>query len=454
MTINHPPTAIAEKPAGFVRAFRDDTIGAFGEIQRQYGDIVRLRFIGPLYAYMFYHPDHFKHVLVDNNKNYTKMPAPSFTVLQPLVGNGLLTSDGDFWLRQRRLAQPAFHRKRLAEFGRLMTNATSAMLDKWQHNQTFDIQAAMNLLTLEIVGKTLFGVDLTEDGGRIYAAVDAAGESIIKLSTNPLGIFAVRLPFLPTTRKLNGAVAEIDHVIERIIADRRADPRDHGDLLSMFMLAEDEATGERMTDRQLRDEVQTMVLAGHETTALLLTWTFYLLAKHPEVYERVMQEIADVVGSRSVTMDDMRDLTYIDQVLNETMRLYPPAYTMSRYCNEPDTIDGYEIAGKSVISMPTYYLHRHPDFWPDAERFDPERFSAENVATRHRFAFLPFGAGPRQCIGNRFAQMEAVLILVTVLQRYKLTVAADYVAELEPQITLRPKDGLPVTGLSRQRSLS
>lgn len=442
---NYPPTAIANKPAGYVRAFRNNTLGTMGEIQQQYGDIVRLRFIGNLYAYMFYHPDYFKYILVDNNKNYTKMPTPSFVIMEPLVGKGLLTSDGDFWLRQRRLAQPAFHRKRLADFGRIMTTATSNMLDQWRPNQTFDIQAAMNLLTLEIVGKTLFGVDLTQDGGRIYDAVDVAGRSIIKLTTNPLGILALRVPFLPITRKYYGAVSEIDEVITRIIAERRGDERDHGDLLSMFMLAEDEETGERMNDKQLRDEVQTMVLAGHETTALLLTWVFYLLAKHPEVHERVMAEIDAVVGSRTVTMDDMRELTYIDQVLNETMRLYPPAYTMARFCNEADVIGGYDIGRNSVISMPTYYLHRHPEFWPDAEQFDPERFSAEKTANRHRFAFLPFGAGPRQCIGNRFALMEAVLILVTILQRFKLEIPEGHVAELEPQITLRPKGGIPVT---------
>lgn len=457
-TVRRPPGPTGNWPVGVMPQFRADALGALVRWRQQYGDALRFRFFLHFYGYAFTHPDHVEHILVDNNRNYRKEPAPGNEILRPLVGNGLLTSDGDFWLRQRRLAQPAFHRRRIGGFASTMTGAAAQMLERWaafgDRGEPWDLSEEMMRLTLEIAGRTLFSVDLTGEAETIGDAFVAASQKLIDYSTIPYGSLLLRLPWMPGVAGVKQNVAALDQVVNGLIAERRARRRrgegEHVDLLDMLMDARDEETGTGMTDAQLRDEVMTIMLAGHETTALALSWTFYLLAQHPEVRERLEVEVDAVLGGRVPDMDDTTALVYTTQVIEESMRLYPPAYILSRYTVEDDVVGGYDLPAGSILTLSPYVTHRHPDFWPEPERFDPDRFTPEQVASRPRFAYFPFGGGPRQCIGNRFALTEAILILAMVTQRYRLELERGHPIALEPLITLRPKHGIKVRLYRRQ----
>ncbi len=444
--LNLPPTAGSEKMGGLSAMMREDLLGTLKTLWHEHGDIVRLRYSDTFYGCMVVHPDHFRHIMQLNNRNYDKMPTPMNIVIRLLVGNGLLTSDGDFWLRQRRLAQPAFHRKRIAEFGRIMTTATVKMLETWEVSQKRDLQAEMKRLTLEIVGKTLLSMDLTHESYRIDEAVKGVGRDLIDIALSPAGIHTVTDPDLPSMRRINNLVSQLDEIIEFVVSERRkAEDVDHGDLLSMLMMAVDEETGARMDDQQLRDELMTMIVAGHETSAQTLTWMFYCLHNNPDVYQRLIAELDDVLGGRAATMDDYRNLIYTQNVVQETLRFYPPGYSFTRYCKDWDEIDGYDIEPGTAMTLASYYLHRHPDFWEEPERFDPDRFLPDRAKKRNRYAYLPFGTGPRQCIGNIFSMAEMVLITATMLQRFRYEVESGYIAVEEPHVVLAIRDGLPVT---------
>ncbi len=424
---------------------RDDLIGTLDKIWRKHGDIVRLRYSPTFHSYLIVHPDHMRHVMQTNSYNYTRMPTPMGHVMRLLVGNGLLMSDGAFWLRQRRLAQPAFHRKRIAEFGRIMTTATVNMLDGWHEGMSIDMEAEMKRLTLEIVGKALLSIDLGERSQQVDHALRYFGRDIVDVALSPAGYHAINDPDLPATRRINGLVAELDEIVEYVIAERRKDPdTDHGDLLSMFMQAVDEESGASMDDQQLRDELMSTIVAGHETSATALTWIFYQLTQYPEVYLKLKNEIDTVLDGRVPTMADYRNLQYTQCVINETMRLFPPAYSVSRYVQEADKIGGYDIEAGTTLTLGFYFLHRHPDFWENPERYDPDRFSAERSKNRHRHAFLPFGTGPRQCIGNTFSMTELTLVVATMIQRFRYELAAGYVATKDPHIALGIANGLPM----------
>lgn len=419
------------------------------ELFHEYGDAIRFRAVFNFYGYLFFHPDHYKHILQDNNRNYTKMPHPSLALLRPVVGNGLLTSDGDFWRRQRRLAAPAFHRRRIASFAGTMTAAADTMLESWhtlaQDGRPLDINEAMMHLTLEIVGKTLFSIDLTREADAVGEAFSVVNEEVARLTGIPFANIGQKIPFLPSTRKINQNTAVLTEVVNGIIQERRKSDLETEDLLGMLMSARDEETGEGMSDQQLRDEVMTIMLAGHETTAVALAWTFYLLSEHPTVREELEAEMDGVLNGRLPNIDDVPTLTYTTMVLEESMRLYPPAYAIARWGNEPDEVGGYATPANAVITMSPYITHRHPEFWDDPERFDPQRFSPERKAERPRYAYLPFGGGPRLCIGNNFAMTEAILLLASIVQRYRLTLLPGIPVELEPLITLRPKGKLMMT---------
>lgn len=443
-----PPTAKGRWLTGLARDFQHNTLDTMVQLWRQHGDAVRFHFFGPFYGYLFVHPEHNRHVLQDNNSNYTKQPHPSNVLLRPLVGDGLLTNDGEAWRRQRRLAQPAFHRRRIAEFGSIMAGAAESLLDHWdsvvERERPLDIAAEMSRVTLEVVGKALFSQDLTREAETVGTAFTAVNESFADLSTRPFSVYTIRLPWWPSTRHMNANISLLDKVVNGIIAQRRTDPAQEDDLLGMLMAARDEETGQGMSDRQLRDEVMTIMLAGHETTAIALSWAFYLLARHPHVRQKLEAELADVLDGRTPTMADLPHLTYTGMVIDEVLRLYPPAYAVARWCNAPDVIGGYHVPANSTIALSPYITHRHPDFWPDPETFDPERFTPERKAERPRYAYLPFGGGPRQCIGNNFASMEAILILATIAQRYRLHLQPGQKVGLQPLVTLRPLGGLPM----------
>jgi cytochrome P450 len=417
----------------------------------RYGDVISVRVLSwP--TYMVYHPDDVKHVLQENHPNYNK-DVYNVNLLKPLLGNGLFTNDGQSWLHQRRLAQPAFHRKRLAAFGTLITSATEDMLDRWQasagEQQPLEIGEEMMRLTLCIVGQALFSIDLSNEAdtvGQGFSAIRKLLQSFIFRPFPPLGVPT------PRNRRLNAAIHSLDGVVQGIIKERRQHNTDTGDLLSMLMLARDEETGESMNDRQLRDEVMTLLLAGHETTSNALTWMWYLLSQHPDVEARLHAELGAVLGGNVPTVDHLPDLKYTHMVIDESLRLYPPVFGFGRKAIGEDILGGYYVPANTLIWLSPYITHRHPDFWERPEVFDPERFSPEHVANRPHYAHFPFGGGPRLCIGSNLAMMEAQLITATVAQRYLLRLVPGHPVEPEVSLTLRPKYGLPMT-LQRSKAI-
>jgi cytochrome P450 len=405
----------------------------------EYGDVVRFRF-GPVALHLIARPEHVKQVLQDNHRNYSK--GYSYRMLEPLLGQGLLTSEGEHWRRQRKLAQPAFHRQRLEGFAEIMAREAEAMASKWQPGEELDVAQEMMRLTLAVVCKTLLGVDI--GGQEIGPAITRLLE---EFNNRILSIFRMTPAFswLPSPGKRRAAldIRTLDRVVYGMIeARRRSGEAEHHDLLSMLMQARDEETGETMDDKALRDEVMTIFLAGHETTATALTWTFYLLSKHPDQERRVREELARVLGGRRPAFADYPRLTYTTQVIEEALRLYPPVWVLAREALAEDEIGGYRIPKGSIVVICPYVTHHHPALWENPEGFDPERFAPGAEESRPKYAYFPFGGGPRLCIGNNFAMMEAVLVLATVLQSRKLELAAGFVPEPDPLITFRSKNGM------------
>src|SRR5512133_2804871 len=378
----------------------------FQNIALEYGDIVCYR-PAPEPAFLINHPNYIRHVLVDNNKNYTK-DTYSNRLFSKLVGAGLLTTEGDHWRKQRRMMQPAFHRTRLEQLDGMIVDVAQSMLDRWQQafesNQPIDIAREMSALTLTVTTRSLFGVDLGDEVREVGEIVNRAA-SVLEKPSNP---------------RLIQSVSELSALVDRIIHQRQQDFQDAGDLLSSLIMARDEHSGAAMTDEQLRSQIMTLMLAGYETTASALTWTWYLLAQHPWAAERVRQEAREALQGRSPRYTDFEQLHYTRMVLNESLRLYPPAWTLGRRAIGEDSIGGFHVPPNTVLAVCVYSLHRHAALWPDAENFNPERFSAANSAGRHRFAYMPFGAGPRQCIGNSFGLMEATLIIACIAQHFDL----------------------------------
>ncbi|WP_244226979.1 cytochrome P450 [Corallococcus aberystwythensis] len=439
-----PPGPRGHLLMGILPDVRRDILGCLGSLHRQYGDVVRYR-LGPMRSHLVAHPDAVKHVLQDHVKNYTKDHL-SYRMGAWITGNGLLTSTGDFWLRQRRLAQPAFHRQRIAGMAAGMVRQSQGMLQRWELAATngtpVGINAEMMRLTLAIVGEALFGASVEAQAREVGAAFTVISQQIAERFRT----FRMLPPVLPTRydRAFRDARATLLGIVRSIIATRREHNEDHGDLLSMLMLARDEDTGEGMTDEQLGSEVMTMLLAGHETTATSLSWAWGLLSKHPEVEARLHAELDAVLGGRTPTAEDVPKLGYTKQVVEETMRLYPAAVIFSRSVQEDDVIGGFRIPKGSSVDVSPYVTQRHPDFWEEPEAFRPERFAPEAAAKRHRFAYFPFSGGPRQCIGNSFAMMEAQLVLATVAQRYRLREAPGFTLEPDSHLTLRPRGELPM----------
>lgn len=429
-------------------------LGSLREVQREplellrngfrdHGDVVRYRF-GATRALLLAHPDHIRHVLHDNQRNYDKQNI-DYTMLRRLLGNGLLTSDGEFWRRQRRLIAPMFHRQRVAGFCNLMVDSTLEMLEQWDamalSGAPFDVAAEMTHLTLTIVAKALFSADVSDDAEAIGAALTEVNRQ--------LGEFSVfdMVWMIPTARKrrFRAAVRALDQVVGKIIDERRRSAHRNEDLLSMLLDAVDEETNKGMTPRQVRDEVLTLLLAGHETTANSLAWTWYLLSQNPEAEQKLHHEVAGVLGRRAPGGLDLPQLPYTRMVVEESMRLYPPAWAISRNAIGDDEIGGYRVRRKTNLIICSFVTHRHPAFWEEPERFNPERFSPERSEGRPNFAYLPFGGGPRICIGNGFAMTEAQLVVATIAQRYRLRLAPGHPVELHPLITLRPRHGMRMT---------
>jgi cytochrome P450 len=409
-------------------------------LQREHGDVVPFKVAGKTIVQLS-SPEHIKYVLQENHKNYGKQTVV-WDALRDFLGEGLLTSEGDFWLRQRRIAQPAFHRQRVASFAPLFSELAAETIEKWPRGKPFDVASEMMTLTLRIVGRALLSTDPVTEAGEIGKAVAVTLAFPDRRMKIP-----VRVPLsvpLPMHRKFIAARGVLDRIVYRIIAERRRTGEDRGDLLSMLMLAEDADTGERMNDEQLRNEVMTIFVAGHETTSSALSWAIYLLSKHPEVRRTMTREVRDVLGDRTPTLDDLAKLPYLKQVFNEAMRLYPPAWITGRHAVAADEIGGIKISAGTIVQVSPYVTHRHPAHWPNPEGFDPDRFAPELVKSRAQHAYIPFGAGPRLCIGNQFALMEAHVILAMIAQRATLDLVPGQTIVPAPSITLRPRDGIRV----------
>jgi cytochrome P450 len=409
-------------------------------IARTFGDIAYYSVAG-LHVYQLNHPDFIRQVLVDDAAKFHKSRFIT-RGFRPLAGDGLLTSDGDLWRQQRRLMQPAFQHAHVAAYGDVMVTHARRLTDEFSDGVVRDLHADMMALTLGVVLKTLFGADIPTAPERLGALMTAVLDA-----TNARIINAFQIPtWVPTRRRIRErrALAELDAILRRMIESRRTSGSTTTDLLSTLLAAHDEDSGARTSDRQLRDEMMTLFLAGHETTANALTWTWLLLAEHPDVDARLAAELHDVLDGRAPTAADLPHLPYTDMVIRESMRLYPPAPGVAREPTEDVTIGGYVVPKGSLISIITSSLHRDPRFFEEPDRFDPDRFAAGWLDRVPRYAYLPFGGGPRVCIGNGFAMTEARLILATIAQRYRgERTSAEPVVPVQ-LVTLRPRHGLPM----------
>jgi cytochrome P450 len=439
-----PPGPRRGFPLAALAAFRRDPLAFLERVHREHGDVAAWRF-GRRRVYLLAHPELVRDVLVTRHRNFIKSRA--LQRARVILGHGLLTSEGDFHLRQRRLAQPAFHRERIAALGEQMVGFAGQTADAWRAGVEMDLPREMNRLTLAIAGKTLFGADVQAEADEIGSALTDALEAFKRL-TNPLGPLLDKLP-LPTTLRVRRASERLDATIYRMIAARRASGEDRGDLMSMLLAARDEeGDGGGMTDLQLRDEVLTLFLAGHETTATALSWTWHLLAQHPEVEAKLHAELSAALAGRGPAASDLPRLAYTRAVLAESMRLYPPAWTIGREPKEEFEAGGYRIRAGTVVLVSPWLMHRDPRWWPDPLCFDPDRWTPEREAEQPRFAYFPFGGGPRKCIGEGFAWTEGILVLATLAQRWKLRHAPGVDVGRQPLITLRPT-GLRMVGEAR-----
>ncbi|HSM56533.1 MAG TPA: cytochrome P450 [Candidatus Sulfomarinibacteraceae bacterium] len=449
--VSHPPGPQGHWLLGSLREFRRDTLGTMTDWVRRYGDAVRFPYFWRYHAYLFCHPEHNRRILQENFENYTKLPNPLNSLLVPVVGYSLLTSDGALWSKLRRLSEPAFHRRRIASLDATITETVSTRLEKWrplvEDGTPLDAAEEMTALALEIAGRILLSVDLTGEAEVLGKAFANVSRQFHEFAFHPLGPFLVKLDWLPATRRFKHSIARLDDVVYQIIAERRAQQAngfDDGDddLLDMLMAAHDEETGEKLSDSQLRNETLTLLMGGQEPPANLLTWTLYLLSQHPEVRARMEQEVYDVLDGRVPTAADVHNLTYTMMVLEESMRLYPPTYAMTRSAQEADVVGGYHVEGGANVTISPYLTHRHPEFWDDPESFEPQRFSPEQKAKRPSYAYIPFSEGPRRCIGEDLGAVEAALVLAMIAQRYRLQLVPGHPVEPEPLITLRPRHGL------------
>ena len=410
-----PPGPRYSFPFAGLFAYRRGPLPYLENLAKQYGDISFFK-IGPQQAFFLNHPDLIKHVLVTNNQNFIKG-----RVLQRakrLLGEGLLTSEDEFHRRQRRLAQPAFHRQRVATYADVMTEYAVRTSEHWRDGETLDMSVEMMRLTLAIVGKTLFDADVESDSDEVGDAMGVLMEFFDTL-TLPFFELLQKLP-LPQLRRFDNARERLDGIIYRLIEDRRRSGTDRGDLLSMLLMAQDEeGDGGRMTDQQLRDELLTIFLAGHETTANALTWTWYLLSQHEDIEKNLQAEFDDVLTGRLPTFEDVARLRYTEMVLAESMRLYPPAWAIGRLSKVDCEIGGYEVPARTLVLMSQYVMHRDERFFPDPLVFDPMRWTAEARESRPQFSYFPFGGGPRRCIGEGFALMEGVLLIAALAQTGK-----------------------------------
>ena len=422
-----------------------DMLAFITKLARTYGDLVTYR-IGGETIFLVSDPRYIKDILVTQNRNFTKSRGLERT--KRLLGNGLLTSEGAMHLRQRRLMQPAFHRERVAAYGRTMAAYADRTRQMWRDGETLDVAQEMMRLTLSIAGKTLFDVDIEKQAAEVGRAMNDVMESF----------WTTMLPFvdvlehmpIPKLRRAKSGRARLDKIIYGMIAERRASGRDHGDLLSMLLNAQDEDDGGVMTDKQVRDEAMTILLAGHETTANALTWTWYLVSQSPDVEAKLHDEVDRVLQGRLPGVADLPALSFTEKVVTEAMRLYPPAWIIGRRAIAEYPIGEYVAPPRTIMIMSPFIVHHDARHYAEPDRFHPDRWTAEFKAVLPQFAYFPFGGGPRRCIGESFAWMELVLVVATLAQRWKLDLVPGHPVEPQPVVTLRTKHGMRMTVRERQ----
>ncbi|WP_254535073.1 cytochrome P450 [Halomarina litorea] len=446
-----PPGPSGLPVVGNTRQYARNPFRFMTAVRRAYGDLARFQ-LGPVDAYLVSNPDDVERVLVTEEEKYRKADFQDDAV-DSLLGKGLLVSEGDFWAEQRQLAQPAFTMGRIGGLTDMMAEKTRATLDGWSDGETLDVQLPMARLTVEIIVNAMFGTDIDEE--TVYAVQD---------SLEPLGerfepdvVRFLTPPWVPTpeNREYEAALATLDGIVADLIERRRGTEREGTDLLSILLRAQ--AMGDQ-TDRQLRDEMMTMLLAGHDTTALTLTYAWHQIATHPEVEARLHEEVDEVLGGgrrpneaggavddRPVTMGDLRDLKYTERVLKETMRLYPPVYTLFRQTNTDVRLGGYRVPKDSLLMLPQWVVHRDPTYWEDPETFDPDRWLPERSEGRHRYAYFPFGAGPRHCIGKQLSLVEAKVITSSVARQFSMELVSSPELRMRPSLTMHPRDPVRVT---------
>ena len=420
-----------------------DPLGLYTQWARQYGDIIYYRAFSR-HIYFLNNPDFIEYVLVSNFRNFVKGEALQFN--RRIFGNGLLTNEGDSWLKQRHLIQPAFRRDRIESYGSTMVAYTERMMAAWHDSEVRDIHRDMMRLGLEIVAKALFNIEIASEGDKIAEALN----TFMELGSRGRLLLPPVLRLLPTADNLRyrRASRQLDEIVYALIRQRRSNDDSGTDLLYGLLHAQDES-GSGMPDEQLRDEVMTLLLAGHETTAVSLSWTWYLLAQYPEVEEKLWSELRQVLNGRKPTAQDLSKLPYTARVIKEAMRLYPSAWAVVRKSLQECEIGGYRVPAGSTVMMNQWVMHRDPRYYDQPEQFNPDRWLDERAKAIPKFAYFPFGGGPRTCIGASFAAMEGALLLAMIAQKYQLRIAPDCAVEPLPTMTLRPKHGIRVVLTTR-----
>lgn len=426
---------------GNLKRMRSDPLGLFMDAFRDFGDIVRLRLI--FNVHLIIHPDHVRRVLQGEHSHKYKK-GKLYDRIKPLIGEGLLASEGHHWIRQRRLIQPAFRPRSLSVYAEIMQEESERMLRKWETlaktRAEFKVSDEMTEVTLRIIGRTMLSIDLESSVDSVLANLPT-----VLTTLNERFQQILYAPFLltPANRRFNKALGALDTVVHGVINERKATGLQNDDFLSTLISARDEA-GNGMTPKQLRDEVMTMLLAGHETTSNALSWTLSLLAEHQDIQDEVRREAQSALGSDTSLMTMVRSLSYTKMVFQESMRLYPPVWILGRSVVEDDRIDGYRIPKGSAVLLSPFVTHRHPAIWERPNEFDPSRFHPEHAENRPQFSYFPFSGGPRTCIGDRFSLMEGQVVLANILSRYRILPGTHGTVIPEPSVTLRPKGGVHI----------
>jgi len=429
------PTTLKKVPGGVQLGYYRNPIGVLRNAAKRWGDVCYVDG-GRYRLYVVSHPDYINEVLVTNHKSFAKGSPRTKRVL----GEGLLTSDGDFHHGQRRMIQPAFHQNRIASYAKIMTDFTDHIIGEWKDGEVLDIHREMSRITMAIVAKCLFDADVEAESRAIGKELSEIMVYFNRLA-GPLGLVMDRLP-LPSNKKFREAVQRLDETVYGFIRERRESGRNPGDLLSMLLSAQD-AQGGLMSDKQVRDEAMTLFLAGHETTANALTWAWYLISQNPTVGEKLHDEVVDALpGGRLPTVEDIHRLPFTSKVFTEAIRLYPPAWAIGRHAVKDSAIGGFFIPAGSTIVLSQYVTQHDPRFYDDPEAFKPERWTPEMENKLPDFAYFPFGGGPRGCVGESFAKMEGIVILSTIARKWRMEHASGHKVKLVPRITLRPKYGM------------